>query len=359
MAKLNLKKIKQKHKRVKKIGLPPGSLIFTGKQKMEQSDLTLMLYKPEKASEIKFDHTHTYQKSPDEIAWYDIRGVHDVAIIEQIGKAFDIHPLVLEDVLNTQQRPKFEEYENGIFIIIKALSFEHETQSVQTEQVSVFFGKGFLISFQEDKTDLLQAVRERINGGRGKIRGRGSDYLAYALLDNIVDYYFVILDQVEEEIDKMEEAILLNPESHIKSAIHRLKRELLMVRKSISPLREAISRFSKSEHHLVDESSYVFIRDLYDHTIQIMDMVETYRDTLSGLQDLYLSELSYKMNNVMQVLTIMATIFIPCSFLAGVYGMNFENLPELHWKYSYFVFWAIILVIIGGSMYYFRKKRWL
>ncbi len=359
MAKQKFKNIKQKFKRVKKIGLAPGSLIFTGKQKVDQTDLTLMRFNPEKAHEIKFDSTHAFQLAPKEVTWYDIRGVHDVAIIEQIGKAFDVHPLILEDVLDTQQRPKFEEYENGVFLIVKALSFDQETQSIQTEQISIYFGKGFLISFQEDKTDLFEAVRGRINSGRGKIRSRNSDYLAYALVDNIVDYYFVILDQIEEEIDKMEEAILTNPENHIKSAIHRLKRELLIVRKSISPLREAISRFSKSEHHLLDSSSDIFIRDLYDHTIQIMDMVETYRDTLSGLQDLYLSELSFKMNNVMQVLTIMATIFIPLSFLAGVYGMNFDNIPELHWEYSYFVFWALILVIVSASLYFFRKKGWL
>lgn len=350
---------KQKFKKIKKAGMPPGSLVFTGKQKVEQVDLTLMQYNRDKADEIKFDTSHAFQLEPNEIAWYDIRGVHDVATIERIGSAFKIHPLILEDVLNTSQRPKFEEYENGVFLIIKSLSFEQKSRSILTEQVAIFIGKGFLVSFQEDKTDLFEAVRERLNSGRGRIRSFASDYLAYALVDNVVDNYFTVLDLVEEEIDKMEEAILLKPDSQIKADIHHLKRELLVLRKSISPLREAISRFSKSEHHLIDNSSAVFIRDLYDHTIQIMDIVETYRDTLSGLQDLYLSELSFKMNNVMQVLTIISTIFIPLSFLAGVYGMNFDNIPELHWQYSYFVFWAFLVVIAGGSLYFFRKKGWL
>lgn len=350
---------KHKFKKIQKTGLSPGSLVFTGKRKVEQTSFTLLLYNPTKADEIKIDNTHQFQPDPSDIAWYDIRGVHDITVIEQIGKAFNIHPLVLEDVVDTSQRPKFEEYDNGLFLIVEALSFNAETQSIQTEQVSIFFRKGLLISFQEDNTNLFESARTRIKGGKGKIRSRGSDYLAYALVDNIVDYYFVILDKIEEEIDRMEEEILYNPGNQIKSAIHRLKRELISLRKNVSPLREAISRFSKSDHSLIDPSSTIFLRDLYDHTIQVMDMVETYRDTLSGLQDLYLSELSYKMNSVIQVLTIVSTIFIPLSFLAGIYGMNFDNMPELHWEYSYFVFWATIVIIVVSSLYYFRRKRWL
>ncbi len=351
---------KQKFKKVKKTGLSPGSLIFTGKQKVQQTNITLKRYSPDNIQEQNITPDHTF-KSPanDEMVWYDIRGVHDVTLVEKIGAAFQIHPLVLEDVLETNQRPKLEEYENGIFLVVRALSFDQSALAIHTEQVAIYFSNKLLISFQEDKTDLFEGVRTRITSGRGKIRSRGADYLAYALIDNIVDYYFDVLDKVEEEIDRIEDEVLTNPGMQVKSSIHQLKRELLTVRKSVNPLREAISRFSKAEHDLIDESSKLFLRDLHDHIIQIMDMVENYRDTLSGLQDLYLSELSYKMNSVMQMLTIIATIFIPLSFLAGVYGMNFDHIPELHWQYSYYVFWGVIVFIIGGSLYYFRRKGWL
>jgi len=346
----------------KKIGLPPGSVIFTGSQKVEQVFIHYLQYDQEHLIEDSFDNHKSIiiNPSPDEkVDWYDIRGLHDTQLIELLGKTFDIHTLVLEDIADTYQRPKFEEYVKGNFIVLRALAFDKEKLEIKTEQIALYFKKGFLISFQEDATDLFETVRKRVKSGRGRIRNRGADYLTYALLDNIVDNYYVVLDDVEQVIEILEDKLLTDPDDTIKQRIHHLKKELLVVRKSISPLREAIGQFSKSDSPLIEESSQMFVRDLYDHTVQIMDMVETYRDMLNSLQDLYLSEISLKMNQVMQVLAVITTIFVPLSFLAGLYGMNFEYIPELHFKNGYFVLLGVMFCVIIGLLYYFKKKKWM
>lgn len=351
-----------RRKKRKKIGLPPGSIIFTGNQKVEKVFIHYLQYDPENLTEAAFDSHREVRFNPsldETVDWYDIRGLHDTELIELLGKTFNIHTLVLEDVADTHQRPKFEEYANGNFIVLRALAFDKEKLEVKTEQVALYFRKGLLISFQEAATDLFQIVRHRIQTGRGRIKNRGADYLCYALLDNIVDNYYVVLDEVEEVIETLEDKLLADPDDTIKERIHHLKKELLVMRKSIAPLREAISQFSKSESLLIEDSSQMFVRDLYDHTIQIMDMVETYRDMLNSLQDLYLSEISLRMNQVMQVLAVITTIFVPLSFLAGLYGMNFDYIPELHFKYGYFVLLGVMLCVILGLLYYFKKKKWM
>jgi magnesium transporter len=354
---------KQRVNRVrKKAGLPPGTVIFTGSQKVEKVFIHFVQYNEEQLIEKSFDNHEEIHLNPspdDKPDWYDIRGLHDTQLIEILGKTFDIHSLVLEDVVNTHQRPKFEEYPNGNFIIIRALAFDKVNLEVTTEQVSIFFRQGLLISFQEAETDLFDAVRLRIQSGKGRIRQRGSDYLAYALLDNIVDNYYLVLDDIESVIEELEDKLLTDPDNTIKERIHHLKKELLVVRKSIAPLREAIGQFSKSSSSFIDESSIIYVRDLYDHTVQIMDMVETYRDMLNSLQDLYISEISLRMNQVMQVLAIITTIFVPLSFMAGLYGMNFDHMPELHYKYSYFILVGMMFVIAVSLVFYFRKKKWM
>lgn len=300
-----------------------------------------------------------HQSAPERIDWYDIRGLHDTQLIETIGKTFDVHPLVLEDIVDVEQRPKFEEYEKGIFIIIRALAFDQVNEVINTEQIGIYFRKGLVLTFQETESDLFLLARQRVQRGRGRIRGRGADYLVYALLDVIVDHYFVMLEKVDDVVESLENELLQRTDNSIRERMHHLKIALLTARKSITPLREAISRFAKSENELIEDSSTVFIRDLYDHTIQIMDLVESHRDTLNGLQDLHLSEISFRMNQVMQVLTIITTIFVPLSFLAGLYGMNFDNIPELHYKYGYFVLIAFMFVIAGGLLLWFRSKKWL
>lgn len=349
-------------KRRKKAGLPPGSVIFTGNKKVEKILIHYLQYDAENLKEKVLDNhaEATFHQSPeDKIDWYDIRGIHDSELIQLLGTTFNIHPLILEDIADVHQRPKFEEYENGIFITIRALNFDKNINKVLTEQVTLYFRTGFIATFQETSSDLFDAVRQRIHSGRGKIRQRGADYLAYAIIDVIVDNYYLVMEEIEEVIESLEDKIINVQEENIKGEIHGLKKELLVLRKSISPLREAIGRFSKTESSFVQENSLVFIRDLYDHTIQVMDMVETYRDMLNGLQDLYLTEVSFKMNKVMQLLTLIATIFIPLTFLAGIYGMNFEFMPELHWKYGYFVLLGIMLIVFIGLLLYFKRKKWI
>ena len=285
--------------------------------------------------------------------------MHDAALIETLGKVFGIHPLILEDVADVNQRPKFEEYENGVFITFRALTFDKTSYKINTEQVSLFFSTGLALSFQETESDLFKFVRERITTSRGRVRSKGADYLVYSIIDSIVDNYYSVLESVEEEIEALEESMLENLEINNKNKIHRIKKEMLVARKSIAPLREGISRFVKSEHPCIEEKTVIFVRDLYDHTIQVMDMVDTYRDLLNGLQDLFLSETSFRMNQVMQTLTIVSAIFIPLTFLAGLYGMNFDHIPELHFRYGYFILLGAMACIFLSLIYYFSKKKWL
>ncbi|MCB0571243.1 MAG: magnesium/cobalt transporter CorA [Phaeodactylibacter sp.] len=347
-------------KKKRKTGLAPGTLVFTGNKKVEYPNVTLIQY--DREGELLESHALDTAPEADDkrhVTWYDVRGLHKVELIESLGNRYGIHPLVMEDILDTQQRPKFEEYEGAFFFIVQALSFDEAELRIKTEQVSFYAGSGFVLTFQEDEADLFPGVRERIQSSHGRLRKRGADYLAYALLDNIVDHYYVVLDQMEEVMNQLEDEILSDPSRKIKSKIHSLKLQSILLRKSVSPLREAISRFSRSESTLIEENTRLYLRDLYDHTIQVMDTIETSRDVVSGLYDLYLSEISFRMNTVMQVLTIISTIFIPLSFLAGVYGMNFDHMPELHLKYGYYLLWGLMIAIALGLVYWFRRKKWL
>ncbi len=347
-------------KKKRKTGLPPGTLVFTGRKRLEFPNVTLIQY--DREGSLQERHAQDAAPLADEgmhVTWYDVRGLHNEELIEELGARYQIHPLVLEDVLDTQQRPKFEEYEGAIFIIIHALTFDAENLKIKTEQVALYAGEGFVLTFQEDEADLFPGVRGRIESSLGRIRKRGADYLAYSLLDNIVDHYYVVLDQMEEVLNQLEEDILANPSRHSKAGIHSLKLQSILLRKSISPLREAIGRLTRSESPVIREDTRIFLRDLYDHTIQVMDTIETFRDVVSGLYDLYLSEISFRMNSVIKVLTIISTIFIPLTFLAGIYGMNFDNMPELHWRYGYFILWGVMVAVGLGLVYLFRVKKWL
>jgi magnesium transporter len=349
-------------KRRKKIGLPPGSVVFTGNRKVEKTQIHYLKYDSENVVEKKLTKAvdpAIRQKHEEKVNWYDIRGIHDTNLIEFIGRTFEIHPLVLEDVASTNQRPKFEEYEKGIFIALQALSFDKEEIKISKEQVTLYFNSNLLITFQERETDLFESVRQRIQKGNGKIRQRKTDYLSYALIDSIVDNYFFVLEDIEEVIESLENDLLEKQDKNIKIQIHQLKKELLIMRKAIFPLREAIGWFAKAENPIIEDNSQIFVRDLYDHIIQIMDLVESYRDMLNGLQDLFISEVSFKMNQVMQLLTLIATIFIPLTFFAGIYGMNFDNMPELHWEYGYFYLLGTMLIVFVSLLYYFKRKNWI
>lgn len=348
------------NKRRKKIGLSPGTVIFTGDRQVEKVRTHHIKYNQEGFEEKILDDQFIFlPPSATSIDWYDMRGMHNTALIEKLGSAFDIHPLVLENAVDIHQSPKFEEYENGNFIILQALSFDKNEHIIQKQHVAIYFRASFAFTIQETEDDLFESVRKRIQSGKGRIRHRGSDYLVYALMDMIVDNYYMVLEDVENVIEALEDKFIADPDSINRAEIHHLKKELLVLRKSIAPLREAINRFTKTESDLVEERTISFIRDIYNHTIQIMDLIESYRDVLNGLQDLFLTEVSFKMNQVMQVLTLVSTIFIPLMFLSGLYGMNFDNIPELHWKYGYFALLGLMSLITIGLLFYFREKKWI
>jgi magnesium transporter len=291
--------------------------------------------------------------------WINVDGIHQLDAIEKIGKQFNIHPLVLEDIMNTGQRPKMEDFGDYLFIVLKMLHYDEKEDETKTEQVSLVLSSKCVLSFQEDEGDVFDPIRERIRTDRGRIRKMGVDYLAYSLIDAIVDNYFMVLEKIGEKIEDIEDELVKNPTPAVLRTIHRFKRELIFLRKSVWPLREVISRLERWESPLIDKSIDIYLRDVYDHTIQVIDALETFRDMLSGMLDIYLSSVSNRMNEVMKVLTIIATIFIPLTLVAGIYGMNFKYMPELESPWGYPMVYVVMLAVSGVMMVYFRRKRWL
>jgi len=282
-----------------------------------------------------------------------------VDIIEKMGNHFNIHPLVLEDILNTGQRPKMEDFVDYIFVVLKMLYYDEKENEVRAEQVSVILGSNYVISFQETEGDVFDPIRERIRNDRGRIRKMGADYLAYALIDIIVDNYFAILEKLGEKIEDIEDELVTNPALETLQSIHSLKREMIFLRKSVWPLREVINRLERWESPLINKSLDIYLRDMYDHTIQVIDSIETFRDMLSGLLDIYLSSVSNRMNEIMKVLTIIATIAIPLTVITGLYGMNFQFMPELQWQWSYPIVLLAMLTLGLLMIRYFRRRKWI
>jgi magnesium transporter len=348
-------------KTLKKVGLPPGTLIQVEEKKAEKVKIYIIDYDEtqfqEKEAET-VEECFLYKDKPS-VTWINIDGVHQVEVMEKIGAHFGIHPLILEDIMHTIQRPKIEDFEDYIFVVVKMIYYDERESEIKAEQVSVILGTNFVISFQEKEGDVFDHVRERIRRNKGRIRKMKPDYLAYSLIDTIVDHYFIVLEKLGEKIEGMEEELVTNPTSATLQTIHTLKRELIFLRKSIWPLREVISILERGESTLIDESTGIYLRDVYDHTIQVIDTIETFRDMVSGMLDIYLSSISNKMNEVMKVLTIIATIFIPLTFVAGIYGMNFKYIPELEWDWGYFAVLFLMGVIGLGMVMYFRNKKWL
>jgi magnesium transporter len=348
-------------RRSKTSGLPPGSLVHVGERKMETVKITIMDYDERNFEEKEvrsIEECFPFKSTPT-VTWINIDGIHNVEVIEKLGKEFELHPLILEDILDTGQRPKCEDLERYIFIVLKMLGYDDKKNGVTAEQVSLVLGSNFVISFQERVGDVFEQIRERIRGAKGRIRKMGADYLAYALIDAVVDNYFVILEKLGERIESMEEQLVAEPDEKTLHQIHGVKREMISLRKSVWPLREVISSLQRTESALVADTTSVYLRDVYDHTIQVIDTIESFRDTVSGMLDIYLSSISNRMNAVMKVLTIIATLFIPLTFIAGVYGMNFKYMPELEWRWSYPLVWLIIIIVGGCMLVYFRKKKWL
>jgi len=345
----------------RKIGLPPGTLVHIGERKTESVKITVIDYDEARLEEKEVksaEECYPFRDKPS-VTWINVDGLHDLKVIEKIGTHFNLHPLVMEGIANTDQRPKLEDHEEYIFIVLKMLYQEKDGDDVTGEQVSLILGSNFVISFQEREGDVFEQIRQRIRNAKGRIRKMGSDYLAYTLIDAIVDHYFIVLENLGERVELLEERLLPNPEPKTLPAIQRLKRGLIFLRKSVWPLREVISGLERGESGLIKKATRPYLRDVYDHTIQVIDTTESLRDMAGGMLDIYLSSVSNRMNEVMKVLTLVATIFIPLTFVAGIYGMNFEHMPELKWPFGYGLVWVVMAAIAGYMVLYFKRKRWL
>lgn len=347
-------------KRSKKAGLPAGTLIHIGEKKTEQATVTIIAYKDGNSREVELSSLEQCfaSKSAKEVVWVNVNGIHQANIVEMIGKVFRLHPLSLEDIMNTDQRPKIEEYENYLFIVLKKLTYDESSSRIKDEQISLILGNGFLISFQEGKPDVFDAIREAIRSKRGRINETGVDYLTYSLIDTIVDNYFFAMEKLGEDIEGLEDNLIKNPGAQTLRSIHRLKRELIFLRRTVWPLREVIGDLERRGSVFIQESTIIYLRDVYDHIIHVSDTIETFRDMVSGMLDIYLSSASNRMNEVMKVLTIIATIFIPLTWIVGIYGMNFEHMPELRMRLGY-PFAMLFMVIVAILMLaYFKRKKW-
>lgn len=296
---------------------------------------------------------------PGKVVWLNVSGVADTAVLRALGEQFDLHPLVVEDIANPSQRPKLEDHGRYLYLVVKMIRLRDGAAELDTEQVSLVLGKGFVISFQERPGDVFDPVRERLRSGAARVRSHGADYLCYALVDAIVDHYFVVLEGVGATIESIEDQVMSEPEPELLRALHRLRGAAIFLRRSVWPLRELLRDWERLESELLADATRPFIRDACDHTIQVADSIDTCRDLLSGLFDMYLSVVSNRMNEVMQMLTLIATIFIPITFIAGIYGMNFKDMPELEWRWGYPVALAVMAAIAGGMILFFRRKRWL
>ena len=346
-------------KRSAKAGLPPGSLIHIGEKHRDKAKITLCVY----------DETHIQEREiqtlegtlPPEggaVTWIHVDGLHETRLLEQMGDNFGLHPLTLEDILNTEQRPKSEDHGDYLYIVLR-LFHEDSGGELIPEQVSIVFGRNWLISLQEKEGSLFDPIRERLRNEKGRLRKAGADYLAHALLDAIVDSYFAILDNFGEKIENLEDALIGRPAPQTLRAIQALKREVILLRKSVWPLMEMIGGLGRSDSPLIREPSVIYFRDVYDHAVQVIDTIETYRDMLAGMLDIYLSSISNRMNEIMKVLTIIATVFMPLTFRAGVYGMNFKYMPELEKPWGYFALWGLMIAIVLVMLIAFRRKKWL
>ncbi len=345
----------------RKTGLAPGTVVYVGKKATKDLFIDVFDYNKDYLDEKKLkniEEAFTYENK-ETITWINVNGLNHVKEIEKLGKDFELHPLILEDITNTQQRPKLEEHEEYIFVVLKMLYFDKD-QNLKFENISFIQGSNYLLSFQEADGDVFDAVRDRLRNSKGRVRSNGSDYLLYALMDAIVDNYFNLMETMGDKIEELEENLFSEkPNKDLIHEIHGLKREILKIRRAVYPLREVVNQIDKVDLSLITEKTQLYLRDLYDHVIQVSESIDIQRELIWSLMDMHMTTISNRMNEVMKVLTIMATIFIPLTFIAGIYGMNFENIPELKFKYGYFVLWGVMIGIFLAMLYYFKRKEWL
>lgn len=348
-------------KRSKKAGLPPGTLVYIGDRKPDGVRITILDYDESSFHEMDAETVEAcfpFKEKPT-VTWINVDGIHEAEVIRKLGECYGLHPLVQEDILNTDQRPKMEDYGDYLYIVLKMLSHADKSEEILSEQVSLILGRNFVISFQEGKEgDVFGPIRERIRSGKGRIRKTGADFLAYSLIDAVVDNYFVIMEKLGESIDFLEERLVDRPSPETLHSIHTLKKEMIFLRKSVWPLREVIGAMERGDSLLIHEQTRAYLRDVYDHTIQVIETIETFRDMVTGMLDIYLSSLSNRLNEVMKVLTIIATLFMPLTFLAGVYGMNFRHMPELEWSWGYPAVLGLMSAVTLFMLAYFKRKKW-
>jgi magnesium transporter len=343
-------------------GSPPGTLVTDREKHRQPMSVNVMDYSPNAChvrKTVRIEDTYALRDSGT-VSWIDIEGLGDSEALTKFGEHFGLHPLVLEDILNTHQRPKLEEYENYFYIVARMLiAGKQPTDAVHSEQVSFILGKNFLITFQEIPGDVFDPVRHRVEQGHGRSRKSGADYLLYGLLDAIVDNYFVLLQSVADRIESVEQSIVWKPQREDLDHVHKLRRELVYMRRNVWPLRDVVASLDRSDSPLVADETRVYLRDLHDHVVQVIDAIENFRDVLMSLQDLYMSGISNRTNEIIRVLTIISTIFVPLTFLAGVYGMNFHYFPELAWRWGYLGFWVVSVVIAVSLIMFLRRRNWL
>ncbi|GAA4952988.1 magnesium/cobalt transporter CorA [Algibacter agarivorans] len=352
---------KRVYRSKKKLGQVPGSVIYTGERSKEKLFIDAFDYTKEFCNEKELQSVQESfeYKDTDSVTWINLNGLNHVTQIETLGEHYKFHPLVLEDIVNIAQRPKIDEYDDYIFIVLKMLYYD-DNNTIVSEQVSFILGKNYVLSFQESEGDVFNEVRDRLRQAKGRVRTMKSDYLLYTLIDAIVDHYFSVIEVLGDKIEDFETAIFSgNTDGDISQKIQNLKREILRVRRAIFPLREVINRIEKNESPLIQKRTITYFRDIYDHLIQVSENIDIYREMIWSLMDMYMTTISNKMNEVMKVLTIMASIFIPLTFIAGIYGMNFEYIPELQYKYAYFILWGVMIVLFVGMIIYFKRKKWL
>jgi len=345
-------------------GLAPGALVHIGERKAERTRITVVDFDAttfEEREVAAAAECSAYAGKPT-ITWVNVDGLHDVDTIARIGGCFAAHQLILEDIVDTNQRPKLDyEREKYLFVVLKMLEYDDPEDDLLVEQVSLLITPNSVVSFQEVKRegDVFDPVRKRLRNQEGRIRRAGADYLAYSLMDAVVDGYFAVLERLGERVEDLEEELIQNVNRTTLHRLHALKRQLLLIRKAVWPLREVISALQRGDSPLIAPETAIYLRDLHDHIIQVIDTIETLRDMASGMLDIYLSSVSNRLNEVMKVLTIIATIFIPLTFIVGIYGMNFRFMPEIAWPWGYPLVWAIMLAVTITMLAYFRKKRWL
>ncbi|MGS2761222.1 magnesium/cobalt transporter CorA [Sinomicrobium sp. M5D2P9] len=353
------KKTRPRKKRRKGLGSVPGTLTYTGNRSEQEFYIEVIDYSKETCSRTVYnDVKEVFRYAEEEnTTWINVNGLHNVEAIETLGKYYKWHPLVMEDIVDTFQRPKIDEFEDYLFVVFKMIYYEEER--LVTEHLNLLIGKGYVVTFQESRADVFDDIRKRIMENRGRVRGEKSDYLLFVLLDAVVDHYFLVIETLGDKIEDLEDVLFEERDVDISKDILNLKKEILRIKRSVFPAREIVNRVEKTDFILIEEHTRNYYRDLYDHTIQVVEYVEVYREMILSLMEMYMGSISNKMNNVMKVLTVIATIFIPLTFIAGIYGMNFDNMPELHGKYSYFILMGVMLLIFIGMLLFFKKKKWL